>query len=124
MYIMAPPIAPPMAPPTAATEQLEAIGSHINEYIRQHENFHKMLSIQNSLTGDSVPTILVPGRRFIKEGRLMKVCIMCLVCTWCVWVCMCMQVLHRLVSWCNTSLPHSYVGEDPRREYCTCFQTF
>ena len=77
MYIMAPPIAPPMAPPTAATEQLEAIGSHINEYIRQHENFHKMLSIQNSLTGDSVPTILVPGRRFIKEGRLMKVCIIC-----------------------------------------------
>lgn len=59
---------------SAATEQLEAIGTHINEYIRQHENFHKMLSIQNSLTGDSVPTILVPGRRFIKEGRLMKIC--------------------------------------------------
>ena len=88
MYIMAPPIAPPMAPPTAATEQLEAIGSHINEYIRQHENFHKMLSIQNSLTGDSVPTILVPGRRFIKEGRLMK-CVSCVLCVLGVYGCAC-----------------------------------
>ena len=56
-----------------ATQQLEAITSHINEQVRQQENSRRMLSIQNSLTGKFVPGILVPGRRFIREGRLMKV---------------------------------------------------
>ena len=57
---------------SAAAVQIEAIASHINEYIRQHENFNKMLSIQNSLTGQT-PGILAPARKFIHEGKLMKV---------------------------------------------------
>ena len=56
-----------------AVQQLEAIASHINEQVRQQENSIRMLSIQNSLTGKFVPGILAPGRRFIREGRLMKV---------------------------------------------------
>ena len=58
----------------AATQQIAAVASHINEYIRQHENAQKMLSIQNRLTGSFVPGIIAPGRRFIREGALMKVC--------------------------------------------------
>ena len=60
-----------MALCTAAASQIEAIAEHINEYIRQHENFNKMLSIQNSLTGQA-PGILAPARKFIREGKLMK----------------------------------------------------
>ena len=44
-----------------ATEQIRKIASHINENIRQHENFQKMLSIQKGLTGDGAPKILAPG---------------------------------------------------------------
>ena len=32
-----------------------------------------MLSIQNCLAGSYIPGIIDPGRRFIKEGKLMKV---------------------------------------------------
>ena len=49
---------------------------HINEHVRQHENFQKMLSIQNSFDS-SAPNILEPGREFIKEGHLKKVTIYC-----------------------------------------------
>ena len=52
---------------------MEEVAAHINEYIRLHENFLKMLTIQNSLFGNSVPGILAPARKFIHEGRLMKV---------------------------------------------------
>ena len=58
---------------SVAATQIEAIASHINEYIRQHENFKKMLLIQNCLTGHTVPGILSPARKFVHEGRLMKV---------------------------------------------------
>lgn len=55
-----------------ATRQIAEIASHINEHIRQHENFQKMLTIQNSFDS-SAPKILAPGRVFIKEGTLNKV---------------------------------------------------
>lgn len=55
-----------------ATKQIGEIAHHINEHIRQHENFQKMLSIQKSLDR-SAPKILQPGRIFIKEGSLKKV---------------------------------------------------
>ncbi|CAE1286925.1 unnamed protein product [Acanthosepion pharaonis] len=54
-----------------ATKQVSHIACHINEHIRQHENFQKMLSIQKSL--GTAPKILSPGREFIKEGTLKKV---------------------------------------------------
>ncbi|XP_062512581.1 FYVE, RhoGEF and PH domain-containing protein 6-like [Corticium candelabrum] len=56
----------------AACKKIGEVAIHINEHIRQHENFQEMLRIQRSLSG--VPDILVPGRRFIKEGCLKKVC--------------------------------------------------
>lgn len=55
-----------------ATLQVTAVASHINEYIRQHENAKKMLRIQSQFTGGFVPGIIAPGRNFIKEGKLMK----------------------------------------------------
>eukprot|EP00118_Oscarella_pearsei_P013495 m.108669 g.108669 ORF g.108669 m.108669 type:complete len:541 (+) comp37321_c0_seq15:357-1979(+) len=56
----------------AACHQIGQVTSHINEHIRTHENFRHMLRIQNSMSG--VGGILAPGRKFIREGRLMKVC--------------------------------------------------
>lgn len=58
----------------AAAGHIADVAIHINENIRKQENFRKMLSIQNSLTGlTSVPGIISPARRFIKEGKIMKV---------------------------------------------------
>ena len=58
----------------AAAAHIENVANHINENIHKQENFRKMLSIQNSLTGlTSVPSIISPARRFIKEGKIMKV---------------------------------------------------
>ncbi|XP_033646095.1 rho guanine nucleotide exchange factor 39-like [Asterias rubens] len=56
-----------------ATARMTKVTYGINEYIREHENFQKMLLIQNSLTGSGTKRILAPGRRFIREGTLMKV---------------------------------------------------
>ena len=44
-----------------ATVEINKVAHHINENIRQRENFQKMLSIQNSLTGEGAPKILAPG---------------------------------------------------------------
>ncbi|RUS81917.1 hypothetical protein EGW08_010303 [Elysia chlorotica] len=55
-----------------ATAVIGAIATHINEHIRQNENFQKMLSIQRSFD-NSAPKLLCPGRTFIKEGPLKKV---------------------------------------------------
>ncbi|XP_001624596.3 FYVE, RhoGEF and PH domain-containing protein 2 [Nematostella vectensis] len=57
-----------------ATYEIAKVAEHINENIRQHENFQKMLSIQKCLTGEGAPKILAPGRFFIKEGPLLKAC--------------------------------------------------
>lgn len=57
-----------------ATVEINKVAHHINENIRQHENFQKMLSIQKALTGVGAPKILAPGRFYIKEGPLLKVC--------------------------------------------------
>ena len=53
-----------------------------------------MLSIQNSLTGlTSVPSIISPARRFIKEGKMMKVRNVMFTCTkWLMFFC---QVCRR-----------------------------
>ncbi|KAK3103494.1 hypothetical protein FSP39_019615 [Pinctada imbricata] len=55
-----------------SVRQISEIASHINDHIKQHENFQKMLSIQKSFDS-SAPKILAPGREFIKEGILRKV---------------------------------------------------
>jgi FERM/RhoGEF/pleckstrin domain protein 2 len=51
---------------------ISEVADHINEHVRQHENFREMLRIQNTLAG--VQDILTPGRFFIREGCLRKVC--------------------------------------------------
>ncbi|PIK55000.1 putative rho guanine nucleotide exchange factor 39 [Apostichopus japonicus] len=56
-----------------AAQMMGEVALGINEYIRENENLEKMLSIQQRLTGVDTPRILVPGRKFIREGPLMKV---------------------------------------------------
>ena len=46
---------------TEAVDQISKVALHINENIRQHENFQKMLSIQNSFSGEGAPKLLAPG---------------------------------------------------------------
>jgi len=55
-----------------AYEEIANVTAHINECVRQHENFNRMLTIQNSFVGPKVPQILQPGRRFIRQGVLSK----------------------------------------------------
>eukprot|EP00795_Rhopilema_esculentum_P011596 gene11595-21833_t len=43
-----------------ACAEVSKVATHINECLRLHENFNKMLSIQNSLVGDGAPRILAP----------------------------------------------------------------
>ena len=53
---------------------VEQAATHINEAIRDHENFRKLLDIQKKFASKTNPNILVvPFRRFIKEGKLFKV---------------------------------------------------
>lgn len=59
---------------TEATQQVSAVASHINEHIRQQDNFKRMVAIQKSFDASGGLRILVPGRSFVKEGQLNKVC--------------------------------------------------
>jgi len=56
-----------------AVRQVSDVASHINDHIKQQDNFMRMLAIQKSLACPVGPRILVPGRVFIKEGQLKKV---------------------------------------------------
>ncbi|KAK6973131.1 rho guanine nucleotide exchange factor 39 [Biomphalaria glabrata] len=55
-----------------AANKIAEIAAHINECLRQNENFLKTLTIQKSFDS-SAPKLLMPGRFFIKEGPLKKV---------------------------------------------------
>ncbi|ESO07690.1 hypothetical protein HELRODRAFT_191013 [Helobdella robusta] len=56
-----------------AVVEVQHVASHINEHIRQQDNFMKMLAIQKCFNASNAPRIFVPGRMFIKEGPLRKV---------------------------------------------------
>lgn len=56
-----------------AVKLVSAVANHINEHIKQQDNFMKMLAIQKSISGPAGLQILIPGRVFIKEGMLHKV---------------------------------------------------
>ena len=60
-------------PNLEALKQVSKVASHINEHIKQQDNFMKILAIQRSMCGQGAPKIMVPGRVFIKEGVLKKV---------------------------------------------------
>ena len=57
-------------PLDAALGQVETAATHINEGIRRRENMEKILEIQE-VEGVSV---VAPGRVFLKEGVLNKLC--------------------------------------------------
>jgi hypothetical protein len=54
--------------------RIDEMAEYINDHLKAQENTRKLLEIQKGLTGQSVPGLLTPGRAFIREGRLMKVC--------------------------------------------------
>lgn len=52
---------------------IDEVARYVNQNIKDQENMEKLLVIQNSISG--LPeTLLVPGRKLLKEGILMKVC--------------------------------------------------
>jgi len=61
-----------MFPPTASLREVEKAADHINSLIQDHENMQRMLKLQNCLSGGK-PRIVMPGRRLLKEGKLLKV---------------------------------------------------
>jgi len=61
---------PDAGPLDAALGQVETAATHINEGIRRRENMEKILEIQE----DEGVSIVSPGRVFLKEGSLNKLC--------------------------------------------------
>ena len=55
-----------------ALKQIEDVAQHIEERLKEYEMAKVMLNIQKSLAGNQ-PNIIAPGRRLLKQGRLMKV---------------------------------------------------
>jgi len=58
--------------PTASLREVEKAADHINSLVQDHENMQRMLKLQNCLCGGK-PRIVMPGRRLLKEGTLLKV---------------------------------------------------
>ncbi|ELU12818.1 hypothetical protein CAPTEDRAFT_186498 [Capitella teleta] len=56
-----------------AVQVIGDVAAHINEHIKQQDNFKRVLQIQKSLSGGAAPRLLAPGRVIIKEGLLKKV---------------------------------------------------
>ena len=61
---------PDMEELRAALRKVEEAATHINEGIRRRENLEKILEIQ----ADEGVELMVPGRVFLKEGTLNKLC--------------------------------------------------
>ena len=55
-----------------ALKQIEDVAQHIEERLKEYEMSKVMLNIQKSLAGNQ-PNIIAPGRRLLKQGKLMKV---------------------------------------------------
>lgn len=49
------------------------MADHINNLVQEQENMSRLVSIQRSLSGCGKVNIVLPGRKLIKEGPLMKV---------------------------------------------------
>ncbi|GLH01548.1 GD13075 [Gryllus bimaculatus] len=52
--------------------EVERTASHINNLVQEQESMQQMVELQRSLQNGR-PSIVVPGRRLLKEGLLMKV---------------------------------------------------
>nr|XP_032822293.1 FYVE, RhoGEF and PH domain-containing protein 6-like isoform X1 [Petromyzon marinus]XP_032822294.1 FYVE, RhoGEF and PH domain-containing protein 6-like isoform X1 [Petromyzon marinus] len=66
------PESPDYADTQAAIAIISEVASHTNDCMRQGDNFQKLLQIQQSLQGS--PEVVRPGRVFLKEGTLFKLC--------------------------------------------------
>ena len=55
-----------------ALSLISQIADFVNETIRDHQKIEKMVQIQTSLVGLN-ESLFVPGRQFIKMGRVQKV---------------------------------------------------
>jgi hypothetical protein len=60
---------------TASLREVEKAADHINSLVQDHENMQRMLQLQNCLCGGK-PRIVMPGRRLLKEGTLLKVSVL------------------------------------------------
>lgn len=70
---------------TAAIKEISFIADHIDNLVKDQENVSRMIAIQRCLVGGK-PNIVVPGRKLVKEGSVVKVC-MCLYIYTCACVC-------------------------------------
>lgn len=56
-----------------AFQVIAQVANFVNQTIKDQEGIEKIFAIQNSLSGLQ-ESLMVPGRKFIREGTLMKVC--------------------------------------------------
>lgn len=57
-----------------ACEKIGDTASYINTHIKNYDNTQRMVEIQKRVGGEKKLNIMEPGRVFIKEGLLNKVC--------------------------------------------------
>ncbi|RDD41506.1 putative protein tag-52 [Trichoplax sp. H2] len=57
-----------------SVEDITKVVEFVNEKIREHQDYDKVIMIQNKFKGNSAPNFVAPGRKLIKEGSLWKVC--------------------------------------------------
>lgn len=55
-----------------ALEIISSVATHVNETIRQMDNFRKVMEVRKKLIGDTGDTLITPYRKLIKEGMLVK----------------------------------------------------
>ncbi len=65
---------PDYTPLQGALALISQIADFVNETLREHANVERMAEIQRTLVGYD-QSLFVPGRRFIRLGRVQKVCI-------------------------------------------------
>lgn len=55
-----------------ALDIISEVANHVNETIRQMDNFKKLMDIKKKLLGDTGDSLITPYRRLLKEGELLK----------------------------------------------------
>merc|ERR1711988_141550 len=57
-----------------ALSKIEEVANKVNESVRSREHMEELVALQKKFTGEIPPGFVQPGRCFIREGPLMKVC--------------------------------------------------
>ncbi|XP_065909891.1 FYVE, RhoGEF and PH domain-containing protein 6-like [Dysidea avara] len=55
-----------------ALELISKVAAHVNESIRQVDNFRKLIEVQKKLVGDTGDNLISPSRKLLLEGELLK----------------------------------------------------